>query len=297
MRIGKHGIFDAGAARPLVCPGIEYWRGWNQASDPVWSRETEAVLRTCATLFAQPVALAMTIRTFNADGIPAKTLHIHSNGHDPVAVPVARRGVQTVLVQTPVMAPDAAYGFMTFSMDAPQSPAQLGLSDDERLLGVCIMDIRAVAMPVALPVDFCTLGGAGDLLAAGWDRIEEGAGVWSVSEAPRIILPGYLDFENIAALAFDIETLPRTADHAPLHIEVWGAARRLAVWDFGDSTGGIRHCPVAPSQAADGFEITFHIDGLASPEMLGINADQRMLGLLMRSIDRVAGPVGDPAKT
>lgn len=297
MSIAEKGIFDVATGCPEIHPGIEVLRGWNGASDPVWSRDTEAVLRVCATRFDQPVALAIRIRTFNPDTVPSKILHIHSEGHDPVTVRILHTGVQTVLVHTPVIVPDAAHGLVTLCMDAAQSPAQLGLSHDDRLLGFHIIDIQENVTPLALPVDMRARDTGATVLASGWDRIEEGTGVWSLSAEPSLVLPAHLDLVEVPALGFDVETLPRPADHAPLHVEVWHAQRRLAVWDFTDSTGGTRMCPVVPSLTGQSFRITFRIDGLASPAMLGINADPRMLGLLLRSITRAELPaslVGAP---
>lgn len=287
MSISDYGIFDAVGPRPEIHPGIELWHGWNGESDPVWSRDFEAKLRICAERFAQPVALAIRIRTFNPDTAPPKTIQIHSDGHDSVEVRIVRTGVQTVLVQTPVMAPGAAYGFLTLAMEPPQSPAQLGLSQDDRLLGFHIIDICENVVPLALPIDMREPNAGTKVLVAGWDRVEEGTGVWSLSAAPRIMLPDHLDLSKVPTLEFDVETLPRPADHPPLNIEVWSGQRRLAVWDFTDSTGGKRICPVVHSSTEEGFEITFRLNKLASPAMLGINSDTRMLGLLIRSIDRV----------
>lgn len=291
MSIGDSGIFDAGVGRPEIHPGIAFWRGWNGASDPVWSRDRAAVLRVCTMRFAQPVALAIRIRTFHPETSAPKTLHIHSEGHDRVAVDIVRTGMQTVLVRTPVMAPGAAYGFVTLCMDAPESPAQLGLSHDDRLLGFHILDIQEDVVPLALPLDLRKPETGPAVLAGGWDRTEEGTGVWSLTATPKILLPAHLDLSQVPALGFDVQTLPRPADHPPLRITLWSAQRRLAVWDFTQSTEeGIRICPVVPSRTGEGFEISFRIEGLASPAMLGINADPRMLGLLIRAIDCAALP-------
>lgn len=284
MSISEFGMFDAGATRPEIHPGIELFRGWNGGSDPVWSRDSAAVLRIDAARFAQPVALAVRIGTFNPDTAPPKTLHIRSAGHDAVTVRIARTGVQTVLVQTPVMAAGAAHGLVTLSLDAPQSPAQLGLSPDDRMLGFHIIDIEENVVPVALPLDLRQPGAGAGVLAAGWDRIEDGTGVWSLTAAPQILLPGHLDLTEVPALAFEVDTLRRLEDHPPLKVELWSAQRRLVTWDFAQTAGGTRICPVAPSRTGEGMEITFRIEGLASPAMLGINADPRMLGLLLRTI-------------
>jgi hypothetical protein len=284
MSLAEHGLFDAARARTAIHPGIEFYRGWNLDSDPVWSRDTDAVLRIDAARFAQPVALAIRIRTFNPDTATPKTLQIASPGHDTVAVRITRTGVQTVLVRTPVMAQDATSGFVTLSLESPQSPAQLGLSRDDRLLGFHIIDIREDVVPLTLPLDLRDPKTSTEVLASGWDRIEEGTGVWSLTAAPQIALPGHLDLADVPALAFELDTLPRPRDHPPLQIELWSAGRRLVVWDFAQSTSGTWICPVVHSPTGQGFEITFRINALASPAMLGINADPRMLGLLLRSI-------------
>jgi len=291
MRIAEHCVFDAQTARPEVYPGIEFWRGWNGASDPVWSRDAEAVLRLCAERFAQPVFLAVRIATYNPDVALPKVLHIRSEGRDPVSVRISRRGVQTVLLQTPKISLGAAYGFVTLSIDRPESPAQLGQSQDDRLLGVRIIDIREVPVPVTLPLDLRSPETGNEVMAEGWDRIEQRVGVWSLNATPKIVLPDYLDLTEVPALAFDVETLPRPTDQPPLLVEVWCGQRKLAVWDFAQKPGGTKICPVVQPLTGEGVEISFRLNGLASPAMLGINSDSRMLGLLIRSIDRAVRPI------
>jgi hypothetical protein len=291
MRIADHCIFDARTARPEVYSGIEFWRGWNGASDPVWSRDAEAVLRVCAKRFKRPVFLAVRIETYNPNTALPKVLHIRSEGHDPVTVRISRRGVQTVLLQTPEISPGEAYGFVTFSMDRPESPAQLGQSQDDRLLGVRIVDIREVPVPVALPLDLRAPETGNAVMAEGWDRIEQGVGVWSLNATPKIVLPDYLNLTEVPALEFDVETLPRPADQPPLIVEVWSGQRKLAVWDFAQKPRRTKICPLVQPLRGEGVEINFRINGLASPAMLGVNSDSRMLGLLIRSIDRAVRPI------
>lgn len=282
-------LFDARAPRPALVPGIAFLHGWHTTSDPVWSRDAQASLRVEADHFAQPVMLALKIRTYDPGHGGGKALHLRSTGHDPVVAKVSASGVQVVLVPTPVMAPGAAFGIIDIALDpapgATQSPAQQGVSQDDRMLGFRIVSVLENAQPLTFPLDLRVPQIGAAVLGAGWDSVEEGTGVWSVSEAPVLSLPGHLDLSQVTTLAFDVDTLPRPADQPPLEVTLWQDARQIAQWSFKDAPGGIRHCPVVPSVTADATRITLQLSGLMSPMMLGINADTRPLGLLIRTIE------------
>jgi hypothetical protein len=282
-------LFDADAPRPALISGIAYMYGWHTSSDPVWSRDAHASLRVAARSFPQPVMLALKIRTYDPDRPGTKTLHLRSTGHDSVAVEVSTSGVQLVLVRTPVMAHDAAFGTIDIALEpapgATQSPIQQGASQDDRMLGFHIVSVLQDVQPLALPLDLRVPQIGTVVLGDGWDVVEEGTGVWSISDAPVLALPG--DLSQVTALAFDVHTLPRPADQPPLEVTLWQEGREIAQWSFKDCPHGIRYCTVMPSSTTTVTRITLQLSDLMSPMMLGINADPRPLGVLIRSIEAV----------
>jgi hypothetical protein len=285
MTISGKSIFDMGSERPLLIPGIELFQGWNIASDPIWSRDRKTMLRVDATHFPETVLLALKIKTFNSDTTPPKTMRILSDGHDPLDITVVPSGLQTVLCSTPVMQPGTTSGAVTIETSATQSPAELKLSQDDRLLGFYIMSVIENVVPLSMPVDMRQARNTETLLASGWDRVEDGIGVWSLNAKPVLSLLGHLDLSGATALSFDVETLKRPEGNTPLQIELWHKDTWLESWSFEESSGGVRTCPLAQLEQGADFEITFRISELASPKMLGISADPRTLGILLRSID------------
>lgn len=288
MNISTQSIFDIGSKRPTASTGLEYFRGWHVASYPVWSRDSEAVLRVDAARFQEVRSIVLKIKTFHPDTTPPKVLRIYSDGHEMLEIPVSSTGMQSILVETPVIQPDAAYGFIRFELSEIASPSKLGLSKDDRLLGFHIYSVIENVVPVVFPVDMTVPALGETVLASGWDRIEPGYGVWSIASNAQLVFPGYLDLSDVQALSFEVDTLPRPEDHAALQVELWNKNRLLETWKFGGNTRGIRTCPLDSVNAGEELEITFRISELASPQALGINADSRPLGILLKSVDIIS---------
>lgn len=286
MTISAKSMFDIGCEGRLIHEGVELFRGWNIASDPAWSRDEEAVLRIDAARFPEPQTLALKIEVFHPETIPAKVLRISSDGHAPIETPASPSGVQSVLIQTPVMQPGATCGFVAMRMSIIDSPARLKISVDDRLLGFHILSVIE-DVTLDFPMDMTRPGIADAILLSGWDRVEEGIGVWSLANEVRLVLPGYIDLAGAEALSFDVNTLPRPEEHAPLQVELWHKDHHIETWRFDDGPHGTRLCPLGMLNAGEEFDLTFRITNLVSPQSLGINADKRQLGLMLKSIDIV----------
>lgn len=291
MTISATSIFDIGNKQTMVHDGIELFRGWHKASSAKWSRDRNSSLRINASKFPEPITLAVKIRVFNPDTTPPKTLKITSDGHKPFDVTILDTATQTVLIQTPVIPPEDTEAFIKMELSSCESPAKLGLSTDDRLLGFEILSILENPATPSFPIDVRKAPAEGTahpvtpLLTSGWAQIEEDLGVWSLTTTPQIVLPGYFDLSKAKAIAFTLNTLPRPEGYTPFQVELWHADQWLAVWDFEESNHGTYSCPLDQLEPSVDFEITFRMNDLASPAMLGINADPRMLGIMIQSIE------------
>lgn len=271
-----------------IAAGIAYYRGWHTGSDPVWSRGGDATLRIDATLFPEPVKIVVELKAFHCDADMPSSLTISSDGHEDVTIAEPVRTPQFVTFQTPVMAPGAKWGFVRLHSNAPSvSPYQLGLSIDERLLGFRIVPVGIDVPTLSFPVDLGDGGVARMLLARGWDEIEPETGVWSLSDAPCLVFPAYLDLSHAKALRFDVQVLPRPDDRPPLEVEIWTVNACVGSVDFRDRDAASLLCPLEGCRPGADLEVTFKLSDLASPAELGVSADTRILGLLLRSIDLV----------
>ena len=286
MNILAASIFDLGTQRPEVSEGIEFFRGWNTDSNPVWSRDSEVHLRIDAKRYPHPVNLTFKVRTFSPETMQDQPFFILSDGHEPMQVAVAESEEQFITFQSPVMRPDSPWGFVTLRTPATQSPAKLGMSADDRLLGIQIVSVHENLVVPTFPIDLREDGEIADtVLKSGWADVEVGTGVWSVQQQAEFVLPGYIDLCEAKALSFEINTLPRSEDRPPLEISLSHKGEWLTTWEFAQSSSGVFTCPLDMAQPGTDFGITFKMENLASPVMLGINADPRMLGVLLRSVD------------
>lgn len=127
--------------------------------------------------------------------------------------------------------------YLTFQVAQPRNPARLGLSTDDRELGVRIWSMTAV--PVA------QLGGcegtvqAGStsqlLLGAGWAAPGRN-GVWAIGAESEIVVPSALLDEDRMIRFESLPLLPRGADYRDVDVVIDG--RRVAVWRLARGGGG-----------------------------------------------------------
>jgi hypothetical protein len=278
-------LFDTSRSGHQIADGIALTQGWYSDAAPFWSRDRTAVLTFETAYFANPHSVLLKLKTYNPDVFPLKKLTIHSEGHAPIETDVPRHGKQSILIQTPVIAPGAASGQVRISVDNPQSPSQLGLAPDDRLLGVHIVEVIENPIPMSFPIDLTSRESGAVILGDGWSIFEPGMGAWSFGSYAQIFLPRLPELAEGGMLEFEVETVARNAEHPALEVQVWHGDQGLASWDFSTIGNGLFRCPLPTSTGIADLEISFRIDKLLSPQMLGVNADTRLLGIRLKSID------------
>jgi hypothetical protein len=185
--------------------------------------------------------------------------------------------------------------FVSLLIRTPCSPAKLGISGDQRALGLYVQKLGLVAaggqLRVArerLPRVGDTLGLAGvtreeAALLYGWGAAEP-IGRWTVgTEAVIAWCIGNKDAD--LTLVCDGEAfLPPEAPHQD--VDVWANDQLAASWHFaadGQSPLPAR-VPLPRMADADILLLTFRVRSPRSPVELGLGSDWRGLGLLVRSL-------------
>jgi hypothetical protein len=148
---------------------------------------------------------------------------------------------------------------------------------------------REITYRIGRTIDFTSDLAAGRHLAAGWNTIELGRGVWSNGQ--------------VAEMAFRIKPKPRGSlflcvnltaflaqTHADLEVDIAANGVGLARWRF-DLTHpeDIDHCwrdAVIPAEIAsrDEIHVTLQINQPISPIELGLSEDRRLLGIMLHEL-------------
>ncbi|WP_335949703.1 hypothetical protein [Salipiger bermudensis] len=284
MQIAPKSIFEAPLERPDPAPGIRLGRGWHAGGDNAcWSRSKQAELAVCAEAFPDPVPLRLRLRLFNAAPDRPRRLRVLSPGHDPIELTVTTPAPVAVRLRSPRHAEDAALTPIRLELDTLDSPFLAGQSADERLLGLSITEIQTGVPELAFPLEISPAGNGGPVLAGGWGAPEEG-GAWSVGPSAILHLPGELSTGGPAELLFEADVLPRPGDQPPLEVEIREQGATLARWQLRAGEAGPWRCPLPDWSNALDRRLELAIGEIRSPAALGINTDDRPLGLRLKRI-------------
>ncbi len=174
------------------------------------------------------------------------------------------------------------------------SPAQLGLGDDDRSMGVylrrlIVREPRSYALGERL--SFGEGSGDEQLLAGGWNEAEP-EGRWTSGPLARLLLrvaPATIASFDADTLALEFLALPLLGAPArPLRVEVLANGRHLATLHYGETNPGRSPVRVPlPTSALDPtgeLLLAWSIHDPRSPRELEISPDERPLGLYFQSL-------------
>lgn len=276
-------LFDPLRDHPEIDAGIWLDRHWHTETAPAWSRAPQATLAISAKQFPEPVPVLMQICVFGASLQTPRALTVSSTGHTPMHLSVRTSEPIMILTTTPIHAPGADHSPLFLRLDALISPARIGVSADERLLGLQIVSLRTGGIPLSWPLDFNAPDHADGILRAGWAACEPNSGAWSLGDRAELTLPGYLRPAARLGLALHVDVLTRPEGTAPLEIDLGGngtegwqpvATSPHLLWrsleDWHDNTD---------------YTIVLKLREVLSPQDLDINSDPRPLGVLLRRIE------------
>lgn len=290
MAVAAKSLFEAPLDRPALAKGIFFERSWHFGQDIIWSSDTDASINVVAETFPEPVALVMTFGVFNASEDSPKTLLVESTGHEVIELVVTTAAPCSVVVKTPVHQSGAQYSPIYMRLDSLDSPAKLGQTSDDRLLGLHIHLLSPETPVLSFPLDFTDPKTCETVLREGWAPPEPETGTWSLGGHARLVLPGYLFPPQGTKLLVNATALPRPDEFEPLEIDIESDGRKLAAWgpswgaDKSSETDSAWTCQMPPVSPLAHRELTLTIRGALPPAMLGINSDSRELGLLLQKI-------------
>jgi hypothetical protein len=184
---------------------------------------------------------------------------------------------------------------VSFLVRTPRSPAEIGLSEDPRPLGIYVQKLRLVRPGGNPGVDRERLPCIGDTidltagpraeapLLHGWGTAEA-IGRWTVGA--EAVVAWRIDRNDAdLALVCDGEAfLPSGAPHQD--VDVWANGQLAASWHFAADAQSPLPARVPLPRMADAelLVVTFRIRSPRSPVELGVGSDWRRLGLLVRSL-------------
>jgi hypothetical protein len=181
----------------------------------------------------------------------------------------------------PLSAPVATEADLTFVIEEPNSPAEVGWSTDDRRLGIrlqalALEELDRTVRP-AEKVAFVQGSGAERLLGEGWSFVEP-TGVWTDGEQATLVLR-LTDLPPATAELVLAVSAFLTSKHRELQVEVSALGERLAgrVFRLGEGQRLLRIRWPASAQSRTLFELRF--SDPARPVDLGLGDDPRRLGL------------------
>lgn len=279
-------LFEHPLERPMHLAGLTYGRGWHPSdAGTIWSRSHSSELEVDAEAFPEPVALRLQVQIFDAGPETPRHLRILSPGHTPVSQRVTTSGTIVLRAKTPRHATGATFTAIRIELDALSSPYQTGLSGDERMLGLRLVQIDTGGPEFSFPFDLSEASAAqcAAVFVAGWTA-REGDGVWSEGDVALLHLPGELSPCGDAVLCLEGGTLPRSEAHPPLLVELREAGMLLATWRADERW----RCPLPDWENPTDRRLELTICNLLSPVELGLSTDARRLGLRLRRLSLVA---------
>lgn len=284
MNVALKSVFEEPLDRPGLGMGLYLGQNWSAAESTIWSRDVEASIIVSAQAFPQPVPLVLTFSLFNATPEAPKELKVESPGHEPVQIRVTTSGPCSMQLKTPVHLGGVQFSPITFRLNSIHSPVKIGLSTDDRLLGLQIHALTP-KVPLFFPLDLTRIETCAAVLGEGWAPPEPETGVWSLGEKAELTLPGHLLLEGGGELIFNGAALPRPPGMEPLVIEVESGGQTLTTWHIThEQNAGPWRCPLPPGPQEARRDFTLLIRGAVSPASLGINVDKRTLGLLLKEL-------------
>lgn len=284
MNVAPKCLFEEPLEGPGLGMGLYLGQNWSLTDTPIWARDVEASIIVSAEAFPQPVPLVLTFSIFNATPEAPKTLKIESPGHEAVETRVTSSVPCSMQLKTPVHPVGAKSSPISFRLNGMDSPVKMGLSADERMLGLQLHALKP-EVSLSFPLDLTRIETCAAILGEGWAPPEPETGVWSLSEKAVLTLSGKLLPAGGGELIFKGAALPRPPGMEPLIIEVESGGRTLVTWHIShEQNAGPWYCPLPQGQQGGRRDFTLSIRGAISPATLGINVDKRPLGLLLREL-------------
>lgn len=282
MNVTQTSIFEDIAPEHFVTRGISLGGNWYSGDGHIWSRAKTSSLRIDSSIIRPGTWISMRFEVFNSSTETPKILCIRSSGHPTIERRVAPPFPAKILMRTPK---DPAQSEIFLELDTLDSPSKVGVSIDERRLGIRILDVQVLAGEPKLPLEFTSSEARNIYLSSHWASPDP-TGTWSIGRHAKIVLlPELRPSRGAPQLCLDFGVLPRPDDMGPLEVSVFLNDTEAARW----SCVAGEQMPRALNLnnhwvAGRPLHIDFVFDSLASPLELGVNEDRRDLGIFLQRV-------------
>jgi hypothetical protein len=289
-----HFIFDADHPREALAPasasnfpkGIRFSKFWHFEDPACWSRAPAASLVVDRLMFPVPHDLLVEVIVFNATKDRPKTITVTSHNNVPRRYVCCTSGRRRMIVKTPDFEGGSTQGEIFLHIDKLESPFQVGLSQDDRMLGLSVLAISVHDDEPTLPLDLCGAEHPPASLVTGWST-PEAHGIWTETDVAELLF----ERRQLAnAIGVDLAYVPMNRPSAVPPVEIRFSCN-------GHEMKCVRPAPGAPHVTRIMFNeatllgddqcIRIEMNNVMSPAELGLSADERRLGLCLQRIEPV----------
>lgn len=287
-------IFDANYPREGLTPqaardfpeGIRFGKSWHFDDPACWSRAPAASLVVDRAIFPVPCELLVEVVVFNATVDRPKTVTVTSRNNVPRRYMCSTPERRRMIVKTPAFDGSSTHGEIIFHVDKLESPFQVGLSQDDRLLGLAVLTVSVHDQEPTLPLDLCGAQQVPANLVTGWST-PEAHGIWTDCDVAELLF----ERRQLAnAIGVDLAFVPmlRPSTLRPFEIRFSCNDREL---ECVRPTPGDPHVTRIMFNEAtvlgDDQWIRIQMSNVVSPLELGLSADDRRLGICLQRVDPI----------
>lgn len=287
-------IFDADYPREILIKeqgrrfpeGIAFLRNWHFEDAARWSRAQAASLAVERAMFPVASELLVDVRVFNASKDNPKTVTVESVGNAPRHYVFSTSHTQQIIVATPQFDEVSPRAELVFHVDKLESPYELGLSNDDRLLGISIRAMSVYERRPAFRLDQSATEDLAVHLISGWSTPEPN-GTWSIAAVAEIGLE-HRHIRNASGIDLAFGVMPRLATNPPLDVRISCNSREIQCLSF--ASGGDHITRVMFNEVdlmGEDQRIRIEMENLISPAELGLSTDGRRLGICLKRVDPV----------
>lgn len=177
--------------------------------------------------------------------------------------------------------------FLTFQLPDAVSPRTLGLSIDQRVLGIAVRSICLMERSpyyYGMPIRFGKGGNASDYQEKGWSTPETGF-TWSAGKSASLVLPiSKTESPLILKALLRPFLIPGKVNKQSVYVSVNGT--KLTAWKVArpNFTEWSANIPQGLLGNTDILRLCFDLPDAASPSGLKVSNDRRTLGIAFRSL-------------
>jgi hypothetical protein len=147
-----------------------------------------------------------------------------------------------------------------------------------------ISSSSAITSPdvVGKRIEFKTGGDSETYRVSGWSKTEAEF-TWTEGTAAKLALP-ISNSSNGLTLRITMSALIHPPELTSQPVELYANGEKLSAWEVGDTAEFVATIPADMTKAGGTLALEFKTPKATTPKALGVNADSRILGICVRSL-------------